>query len=147
MYYTVRFAHLEKLPDYPIGHQLRRGDIVGEMGNTGQSTGPHLHIDVVYGKWDKIYTQDDIERGDPEAALRQLNYFIDKELFQSDFSITTYIGDYRYMKQFKKVHMGYDIVPVSGKKIYWNRSMPGIVIAKKSHPEGYGNVILVGYEA
>ncbi len=151
MYYTVRYAHLQELPEdqkYPIGHIIHRGDVIGEMGNSGQSTGPHLHIDVVYGRQDRIYTLEDMEAGSPEPALRQLNYFIDDELFRSQFVITTYIGDVDYMKKRKKLHLAYDIIPTKAvKKIYWNRSMTGKVIAKLSHPEGYGNVILVGYEA
>jgi len=31
-----------------VGQKLRAGDYLGEIGNSGQSSRPHLHIHVVY---------------------------------------------------------------------------------------------------
>ena len=41
--FTVRFAHLKTKPPLRLGQVIRRGDLIGTMGNTGASTAAHLH--------------------------------------------------------------------------------------------------------
>lgn len=45
---TTRYAHLSKI-EVVIGQQIARGDVVGRVGSTGRSTGPHLHYEVRVG--------------------------------------------------------------------------------------------------
>ena len=48
--YTTFYAHLSKF-NIKSNQKIKRGDIIGYSGNTGRSTGPHLHYEVhYYGK-------------------------------------------------------------------------------------------------
>lgn len=58
---TTRYGHLARVEVRP-GQRIKRGDIIGRVGNTGRSTGYHLHYEV---------RQD----GDP---VNPLVYFLDK---------------------------------------------------------------------
>jgi len=58
----TRYGHLSVIYIKP-GQQVLRGDVIGGMGNTGRSTGTHLHYEVrIAGK-----------------AVNPINYFLRKE--------------------------------------------------------------------
>ena len=46
--YQTLYAHLSKL-EVRKGQRVKRGDVVGLVGNTGLSVGPHLHYEVHKG--------------------------------------------------------------------------------------------------
>ena len=45
--YKTRYAHMSAI-SVAEGMKLKRGDCIGESGNSGKSTGPHLHYEVLY---------------------------------------------------------------------------------------------------
>lgn len=147
MTYTVRYAHLAST-ELKVGQKIQRGDCIGVMGNTGQSKGRHLHIDCVKNKQVTKYTLQDIENEKYVSAPRQLNYFIDNELLASPFIITTHYACPKYMRDWNKVHLGYDIISAASLfGIFWNRSMTGEVVQILHNDPGYGNCVYIAYES
>ena len=57
--FATRYAHLSAI-DVEVGQTIRIGQVVGRVGTTGRSTGPHLHYE----------TRVDGEAVDPQRFLR-----------------------------------------------------------------------------
>ncbi len=46
--YQTLYGHMSRIAARP-GQKVNRGDIIGYVGSTGKSTGPHLHYEVIKG--------------------------------------------------------------------------------------------------
>jgi murein DD-endopeptidase MepM/ murein hydrolase activator NlpD len=57
--FSTRYAHLSEI-DVKVGQSVKTGQIVGRVGSTGRSTGPHLHYE----------TRIDGDAVDPQKFLR-----------------------------------------------------------------------------
>jgi len=44
-HYSTLYAHMSKIACI-VGQKIKRGDVIGYVGNTGLSTGPHCHYEV-----------------------------------------------------------------------------------------------------
>lgn len=71
--YQLLYAHMQDGIRVPVGKVLERFDIVGQVGTTGASTGPHLHFGVLQPG---LPTITDVSRWiDPSLWLNPMNYF------------------------------------------------------------------------
>jgi hypothetical protein len=43
------YSHMQSDPGFRVGQQVTQGQLMGKVGNTGRSTAPHLHWEIVSG--------------------------------------------------------------------------------------------------
>ena len=86
--YKTRYAHLSII-SITEGMKLKRGDCIGQSGNSGKSTGPHLHYEVIY-RDSRVNPMNfmDLEMSvDEYKAMVNLRSSQTKELLSQPFSL------------------------------------------------------------
>jgi murein DD-endopeptidase MepM/ murein hydrolase activator NlpD len=48
--YETAYGHLLPRRSVRVGQEVRKGEVIGYMGNTGKSTGTHLHFELRQGR-------------------------------------------------------------------------------------------------
>lgn len=80
--YKTRYVHLNKLL-VEKGDTITRGQLIAEMGNTGVSTSPHLHYEVIYNR----------------SHVNPINYFDQHMSAEAYKSLMNQIQDANYESQ------------------------------------------------
>lgn len=72
--YKTRYAHLSQIRVKP-GDKISRGQLIGNLGSTGASTGPHLHYEVIH-KGSPVnpinYFNRDMSAADYDTLMKQM---------------------------------------------------------------------------
>ena len=84
--YKTRYAHLKTVL-VTEGMKIKRGECIAESGNTGKSTGPHLHYEVMYkGKY-----VNPVNYFDLDMPIEDYSSMVDKVAAESDNVMTGHI--------------------------------------------------------
>lgn len=75
--YKTRYAHLHKI-NVKVGDKVERAEMVGSLGSSGKSTGPHLHYEVMV-------------RNNP---VNPINYFNDMTEDDYELMLDNYSSDF-----------------------------------------------------
>jgi hypothetical protein len=96
--WLFRYIHMNKKSTLKVGATIKRGDLIGNMGTTGNSTGNHLHFDV--WKCPKNYSFNWNDR--KKYAVNPTDYvflFDDQEMGESNKGIVRVVGTSKQVKR------------------------------------------------
>lgn len=104
--YDIIHAHLSNVA-VAKGQAVSEGAVLGRMGSTGQSTGPHLHFEVRKVPWTARNDVDPkviLEKGDKEMAEKSLK----EELASDDTYLTVRVRESKVEEAIKEINkLGY----------------------------------------
>jgi len=83
--YKTRYAHLKSI-NVTEGMEIKRGECIGYSGNSGRSSGPHLHYEVIY----KDNCVNPYNYFDLEIPLEEFREMTRKAEAESKYVLTTH---------------------------------------------------------
>jgi len=104
------YAHLSRFV-VKVGQEVSAGDIIGYSGNTGLSTGPHLHFEIRFCKYGDFWDRDgdiflrcidplpyleDLQKRLKVLTVEDATQIVKEKLGLEDKTIDYLVRDYRY---------------------------------------------------
>lgn len=96
-YFYTRYAHLKSAPLFNTGDTVNQGDRIGEAGNTGRSTGAHLHFQIYYTS-STAYRDGNVFSGNSPDSVNPNDIedfpgapFKSNQFFETKFTVSPYV--------------------------------------------------------
>lgn len=85
----IRYLHMKSLPNAYVGKRVTSSTILGQVGNTGQSDTPHLHLDVTTMPLSSLPWNGDYQTA--ANMINPVNFFPEVEFPSSYYVVDSYV--------------------------------------------------------